>query len=588
MQSNTTRKDFILEAGALGGIALLSACSQQPTSETEPETEIAPEPEPEPTPEPAAHEAVVEAATGTYQGFLDDGIEAYLGIRFADPIEPFKAPQPPSTTTADIIEAKEFAPACLQPEDPTMEPSLRPMSSDCLMLNIWTKDHSATGKPVMVFFHGGSYVSGGTNDATMLGDNFVRNLPEGEDVVMVTATHRLGMLGQVDMSLLEGYTEEYADCNSLWALDAIQCLRWINENISAFGGDPKNVTVFGQSSGGMLAYHLCTVPEARKYFNRIIDESGSPFYGLQDKAAYQANCQAAFDELGVKTVEDLVNLTDDQIMEKIVFIDYVSASMSPRYIDGRVVPEDWWEQFEAGCAKDISIMIGFTNGEVDFSCVDGENYPNLLPAEAILDKLVAHYEPMGSPKYALNPLADKSILDKMMALGTDDPDVQAARVMGTFCIEIGAKAICDAQSKYGDVYQYSFNWQPDAAAITEGLEDATFAPTGRAPHCSELPIVFDTVEDGYTYLAKWWLGSRAEFVTEKYDTSKVPTDLVKQMQATWYAFAKTGNPNNDLIPTWSSYKPETRDTMAIDENWELVQNANQELFDVVEELVPVR
>lgn len=542
-------------------------------SAPEPAESKAPSVEPSALPaEATVHEARVQAPTGTYEGSMDNGVEAYLGVRYAAPIEPFKAPKDVTTSTGDVIEAKAFGPSCLQAVDPTMEPSLGELSSDCLTLNIWTKDHSTSGKPVMLFIHGGSFVSGGSNDSSMFGDNFIRNLADGEDAVMITANHRLGLLGQIDMSLLEGYTDEYADCNSLWILDVIQALKWVNENIEAFGGDPKNVTIFGQSSGGMLCYYLSTVPEARQYFQKVIVESGAPFYGLTSKESYQANCRSAFEELGVTTVEELISLTDEEIQDKIALVTYVSSDLAPRYIDGRVVPLTWWDDFMDGCAKDIKFMIGSTNGEVDFSIIDSENYPNFIDKDSIFTKLYNRYAAFGKPNYAVDPNGCRDVIDSLMATEADDPDTRAAIIFNYFCHDIGNSLICEAQSKYNDTYFYRFDWTPDASAITSGLENAAFSPLGRSPHCAELPVVFDTCEDGYTYLAKWWLGKLGEYVTDKYDMSENPDELIAQTQAAWYSFAKTGDPNNSLIPEWSPYTSENRNVMKINSTWEETDN----------------
>ena len=571
------KKSMLTFLVAIALLLSLCACGQNPAASADADSATAAEPSAvapaqspsEPNTE-ETHTAAVTAPTGTYNGLMDEGVEAYLGVRYAAPAELFKAPQPVTTTSSDEISATAFGPSCLQPVDSAMEPSLYELSSDCLTLNIWTKDHETKGKPVMLFIHGGSFVSGGTNDATLYGDNFIRNLPDGEDAVMITINHRLGILGQLDLSMLEGYTDEYADCNNLWILDAIQALKWVNENIDAFGGDPANVTIFGQSSGGMLCYYLTTVAEARQYFQKVIVESGTPFFGLQDHESYQKNCAAIFETLGVSSVDELVALTDEQIMEQMPFVTYVNATAAPRYIDGRVVPLTWWDDFQAGCAKDITLMIGATNGEVDFNAFDAEKYPGMVSADVTLGKLVNHYAPAGTPVYGVLPTQD--VIDSMMETMPDDPNTRAIQIYTYFTHEHSDRLICDAQSQYATVYNYSFDWLPDASAITENLQGAIFTPTGRAPHCSELPLIFDTVEDGYTYLARWWLGAKADAVTDKYDADKIPEKLCEQMRMTWYTFAKTGDPNNETIPQWDAYTTESHETMAINTEWEAQTN----------------
>ena len=168
-----------------------------------------------------AQDPTVAAPTGTYVGTEENGVMSFKGIRYGT-FTPFQAASDVTTTTEDTIEAKTFGDNCIQPYSEVEVASQGPNSQDCLYLNIWTKDTTTTDKPVIVFIHGGSYIWGGTSDPTYDGQFFVRNLPEGEDCVFITINYRLSFMGGVDMSSLEGYTEEYAHAKNLRKLDQTQ------------------------------------------------------------------------------------------------------------------------------------------------------------------------------------------------------------------------------------------------------------------------------------------------------------------------------------------------------------------------------
>ena len=532
------------------------------------------------------HETRVVAKTGTYIGNHDGAVESYLGIRYAAPVENFKPPRDVLTTSNDLIDASKFGPAGLQPYDDAILPSQGEISSDCLNLNIWTKNTATAGKPVMLFIHGGGFVSGGGSDSPSNGRNFVADLPHGEDVVMITISYRLGLLGAIDMSLLDGFSDEYAYCNNIWMLDIIQSLKWVNENIASFGGDPGNVTIFGQSAGGMACVYLCTIESARKYFRKAIVHSGAPFFGLRDQAMYSENSKRAFEILGVTSVKELVSLSDDDFMNHIKRCTY-EIDLLARYVDGLVIPMTWWDDFKNGAAKEIVIMLGATSGEVDFRVYDDTNPDfNVRSAKEILTGTVSRFATLGYPKYAVSPVGNEAIIEKFMSLDPNSSE-RAATLCDHFNHDIGYRHIAEQQSKFGDVYMYRFCWLPDIHSVSYGLvEHAAFSPFGRSPHCADLPILFDTCESSLPFLAKWWAGQVKENIRDTYDISNVPKRMIRQMQTAWYAFAKTGSPNNVLIPQWDVYSGERKNTMIIDEKWLQVDDPLKDDLDILGSIRP--
>ncbi len=229
---------------------------------------------------------------------------------------------------------------------------------DCLFLNIWTKDSEVKDKPVIVWIHGGSNVWGGGTDPMYDGSIFVRNLPEGEDCVFVSINYRLSFLGGIDMSLLDGYTDEYSEAVNLRHLDRIQVLKWVNENIDAWGGNADNVTVVGQSSGAMAVQCLMIDEKANCYFNRGIEASGVMCEVAASDDEFQEMSEAVYDILGVNTVEELTSLSDTEIADKMTEINEAAYGMSGAiYADGEIISKTWFDDLKNGAAKDIDLMI---------------------------------------------------------------------------------------------------------------------------------------------------------------------------------------------------------------------------------------
>ncbi len=530
----------------------------------------------------------VVAPNGTYVGQKFDNVEEYLGIPFAAPVEKWKAPKDVTTTSKDVIRAKEFGPSCLQPYDPTESASFN-TATDCLNCNVWTKNSSKKGKPVMVFLYGGSFVQGGGNNVTYNGKGFLNNMPVGEDAVIVNLNYRLGMFGSLDLSSLKGYSSDYKDSLSLWILDEIQALKWVNKNISAFGGDPNNVTVFGQSSGGHSIGYLMTVPEARKYFHRGIMESGSPFFGITTKEIKAEMSKKIFEALGVTSIDQLTSITDADF-EKNMWSYYGPnyGTLAARVLDGNVVPEDFWQQFVDGSAKDIDLMIGTTTGEVDTHDFDTSGYPQVASSDKIMSLVYSHYNELGTPKYAVSTIGNDKIINEYLATG--DRTQKAADLFNDMATRIGSIYYAEAQSKYNkNTYMYWWNWAPDASKLTKGLSSPKLSPFGRAPHCSELPVLFDSGAFGYGELGQYWLGGYGidDHIRTFCDQDIVPNQLTKQAVAAWYYFAKTGDPNNKLIPEWQSYNASTRDTMLIDSQWTLQSDPSKQDREILSKIRPL-
>ncbi len=497
------------------------------------------------------------APTGTYIGHDNKGVQEFLGISYAAPIERWKAPQPVTTTSADRIVCDEWGPSCIQVPDAVEIASQWTQSEDCLDLNVWTKDVKKTGKPVMVFFHGGGNWRGGTYDPLYHGDNFTRNLYEDEDVCFVTVNFRLGIFGSLNLSELEGYTDEYKDAINLTMLDQIQALKWVNENIEAFGGDKNNVTILGQSAGSGTVAALLSMKDTHQYFQRAVCESGNIFNRAISIEQSKKNAQQAFEIMGVNSLDDLMALSDQEIGEnyqkalhKALF---KSNGTMQRVTDGVLIPENGYKEILNGSASDIDVLVFNTDGEKDYKATDWDVEPYMY---AVTDPEVVlkHLRMISGDQKDSGTFW--SIIENEEAMaeyfeGTDDPVKRAADLYNDTQFRMTNIFMADALAKNNpNTYMCYWEWAPDVLdAVEYSGEDVEVSPWGRAMHCIELTLTLNNTE-GYTELNG--------------DPAKLPANLLNAARETWYAFAKTGDPNNDYInSTWQTYSADHRMMMVV-------------------------
>lgn len=531
----------------------------------------------------------ITAKTGTYVGIQENGISEFLGIRYAQPVGFWEYPKELETTQADEILAKDYGPACLQPRTPDELASLGPTSNDCLTLNIWTKSTATKGKPVMVYIHGGSYVNGGNHDPVTYGKNFIEMLPQKEDAVLVKINYRLGIFGCMDLSVLEDYDEKYEHSTVLHLIDQIFALKWIHENIAAFGGNPENVTLFGQSAGSMSIAYLMANDTARKYFNRAIMQSGIPSFGIATKEKKAAMSKGIFERLGIKSIKDLQGKDDDFWKENYenIFQEFAGV-ICPRVADGVYITDHFWQDIEEGKAKEISLMVGATTGEMDMYqwSMTESGRENLNSPERILDMLYAMYEDSGLPIGNLSPWGHDSIIETYMSK-PGDKTKRALNIYAAFATQLGSMYYADAQSKWNEqTYLYAWNWMPDGTKLSKSGERTAFSPWNRAVHCAELPVLFNSGSTAYPALSTWWLHYIGEDLKTSVPDALIPEDLIKKSVLTWYCFAKNGDPNNALIPQWVPYEQEHKMTMVIDQEWASMPDALLEDADILYHIKP--
>ena len=541
-----------MSAVLVGSMAFMTGCGSEETSEA----------------------PVVASPTGTYTGVENDGVSEFKGIRYGE-FKPFQPATDVTTTEEDEIDATDWGASCIQPYSEVEVASQGECSQDCLFLNVFTKDVTSKDKPVIVWIHGGSYIWGGANDPCYDPQYFVRNLPDGEDCVFVTINYRLNFMGGCDLSSLEGYTDDYAKSRNISKLDQTQALKWVSENIEAWGGDADNVTVMGHSSGGAAVQMLMADPDSNQYFNRIVENSGVQSQVAISKEKVAEDSQKAFEILGVSSIDELTALTDEEINDKIEKITD-ETDLGNRCADGDVISETWWDDLKNGSAKDIDLLIGAVNGEEDGSAIDWDNSISepITDPTPIYEMLQERETERAGVYGRYNVLDDPTFYEKFCALGDDKVKI-AMDLWNELAAPYPSLVTAEAQSAQNEnVYLYYWEYAPDKDEVLDYSGDAAeVSPWGRALHTMDVCFEFGTKE-GYTELTG--------------DPEKMPDELITMTQTALYNFAKTGDPNGDGVTEWKAYNSDTKYTMVVkaDTSWSCESNYRSDVYDLLRTIRP--
>ena len=460
-----------------------------------------------------------KCTNGIFVGRRKDSLLVFRGIPFACPPVGelrWKKPQP-APDGEEVREAYWNGRTPIQTEWPSERASYYPQGEDCLYLNVWTApEEGAKGKTVMVFIHGGSYGWGGTADPLYDGENFVRAHPE---IVLITIAYRVGLMGFVDFSQIEG-GEAFPDAPNLGIWDQIEALKWIRRNAEAFGGDPDKVTIFGESAGGGSVSILPFIPEAKGLFRRVIAESGSAAltYSKEECADFT---RRLIKETGAVDMRDLMLLSESKLMEFNEKLNYYN-NFPQR--DGVLIPEDPYEPYREGRTADIDMLIGTNADETNYWI---NEVGGLIPFRI---GLPIQYE---NDLRLLRPEDRERARQYMKMRG----GYSLWKISGFFTeIMFRLPAVRQAEEHSrngGKVYMYY--WKQHSCL-----------PHLRACHAVELAYVFGNTEDTI-YTGK-------------------PADpaLSRQVQDQWVRFAETGDPGDENLP-WPAYDTENRWTMILDE-----------------------
>ncbi|MBM3696321.1 MAG: carboxylesterase/lipase family protein, partial [Actinobacteria bacterium] len=349
---------------------------------------------------------VAQTTSGPVVGAVEGGITVFRGIPYAAP--PVGAsrwlPPAPLEPWSEVRAATQFAPACPQDPDPHEMAEGTPTSEDCLYLNTWTQGVGGAA-PVMVFIHGGGFIAGSAQDPWYDGAAFA-----ARGVVLVTFQYRLGPLGWMDLSSLG---PEYTASGNNGLQDQMAALRWVRENIAAFGGDPANVTVFGESAGAISLSALLGAPAADGLYDRVILESGTA--GTVATREWSQRVFERFVELaGVETPAEVLGLSTDELLDtarRIYDSEFADTAFHP-VVDGTILPDFPMRRLASPEGPAVPVVIG-TN-------LDEARYWLYYIAE--LDRLpVRFYQPW------LRSLVGERADEVIAAYREERPDLDAAQ-----------------------------------------------------------------------------------------------------------------------------------------------------------------
>jgi para-nitrobenzyl esterase len=501
----------------------------------------------------------VETHRGKVRGTFDDGIKVFKGIPYAaatDGLNRFRPPKP-AKSWPDVRDAIAYGPMCPQVgrERASYAASWtydKDSSEDCLVLNVWTPGlHDQRRRPVMVWLHGGGFSAGSGSRNVFAGTR----LCQRGDVVVVTVNHRLNVFGFLYLSHLGG--AEYAESGNAGMLDLLAALHWVHDNISAFGGDPANVTIFGQSGGAAKVSTLMAMPQARGLFHKAIVQSGSHLEGLSPDEATR-HAQTFLTAVGVKPTE-LQQLAKLPTAALVAGLNTVLNAPGPKpnyspVVDGIVLPKGPWQPDGPAVSAGIPMLIGSTRTET--TALLGANHTEYFAVdEASLPRNLAGWIPdRDIPRVIagfrrLMPSASPA--DLFFAITTDRRVRQQAWTQAERKVAQGG----------APVWLYELDW-------------ATPVDGGKwgSPHSLDLAFVFDNVAKSAAMVG----------------TGPEPQRLADQMSAAWIAFARSGNPNTKAVPSWPPFTATVRATMVFDTEPAVVNDFRRDERALLASLPPAK
>ncbi len=436
---------------------------------------------------------IVATRTGKVRGTPQDGVHAFRGIPYAQPpVGPLRFAAPvPHEPWDGVLDADEFGP-------PPPQPMRLTSSDDWLTVNVWTPDAAASGLPVMVWLYGGRFTTGASDESDCDGTRLAAG-----GVVVVSLNYRVAG---------EGFMLIDDAIPNRGLLDQVAALEWVRDNIAGFGGDPNNVTVFGESAGAASVAMLMVMPAAEGLFHRGIAESVPAFLFGADLAADVATVVAA--KLGVRaTASDLAGVAPQQLADATIGIEYqdrwgyalaVRRSQFGPVIDGEILPDSPFRALAAGAGRGVELLIGHNRDEYRYVVHNSGGIVTAEQAERALTSLPPI--PDGAQAYrSVHPQADLAELYEL--------------VCSDFVYRMPTLHIAQAHTAGGGVtylYEFCFDASPVGAA-----------------HTTEIPLVFGTLDSA--------IGSAL------YGSAPAAEAVSREMSGAWRAFATTGDPG------WPAY-----------------------------------
>ncbi len=493
---------------------------------------------------------VVDTTNGPVRGVDDGTVKVWKGIRYAAaPIGELRwqAPQPPQRWS-EPADATKVGPVCPQPTDPRIPIDLgAPQGDDCLTLNVWASSDTEAGdrKPVMVWVHGGAYILGSASQPLYHG----RVLAAGGEAVIVTVNYRLGAFGFLDLSSFDGRFD-----TNLGLRDVLFALRWVRDNIAAFGGDPERVTLFGESAGGGVVTTLLGSPAAAGLFSAAIAQS-SPATSIYDTGRARRVAEQFLDRLGVGP-DDVHRLPDvpvgavlaasKRVFDEVPVRNPGTLAFAP-IVDGDVVPDYPVKLAREGRTHAVPLIIGTNKHEA------------------------ALFRWMKSPLMPITPVAIRAMFAEIAA---EQPSLQLpseaqigtayrgrAKVKGMgVARDIGFRMpsiwFAEGHSAAAPVYLYRFDFAtPMLRLLRLG-----------AAHATELPYVWGNLVAG------------PKDPTFKLGGLKAGTEVSARIRARWLNFAVAGEPSGPAgQPEWRPYRADDRSALVIGKQDAVVDDLDRDL-----------
>lgn len=473
---------------------------------------------------PAADEerVVVETAQGKVSGRRRAGVSVFKGMRYgADSggLNRFRPPQPVEPWTG-VQEAVAYG-----DQSPQMRGMLAdkgPMSEDCLRVNVWTPASDAAARPVMLWFHGGGFEAGSASQKVYDGTRLARR----GDVVVVSINHRLNVYGHCYLGDRLG--EAYAASGNAGYLDLIAAMRWVRENIAAFGGDPDNVTLFGQSGGGRKVSLCYAGADAQGLFARGIVQSGSHLrIQTPDQATRLTDALLAQLEIAPVDIEKLLAVPVEALTRAQLRVMREMRSRFSPVLDGLAFTEHPFVPNAPARSNHLPMMVGTTRTELSNQLGYEDGAFDLDMAE--LQRRLGRFVPA------------EDVDDAIAAFRAESPDASPSELYFTIASARGyvrdATIMAEQRVKAqaAPTYLYQLTWRSPA-------DDGKHI----SQHTLDLPFMFDNV------------AAAPHLTGPESDETRA---MAQAMADTWISFARTGDPNNAAVPAWPPYDLAERPTM---------------------------
>jgi len=501
--------------------------------------------------------SVAETASGKIRGVVSGGVHVFKGVPYgastagANRFMPPRKPEPWAGVRDAIVYAgrsPQASAAAQRPELATVWGPVDqlPVGEDCLTLHVWTPALDNAKRPVMVWLHGGAFSYGSANSPRYDSSNLARR----HDVVVVAVNHRLNIFGHLDLS---GTGDaRFAQSGNAGVLDLVAALEWVREHAARFGGDPGNVTIFGQSGGGGKVSALLAMPGAKGLFHKAVIQSGASVrFAERERTTQLADAVLKQLDLGPKQLDALQALPLARLAEAVAPAQ--KTLPRPRYplmdrynfgpvIDGKVLPAQPFDPAAPALSDDVPLMIGGTKDESAIF---------LAPDDAVWNRTLSEEELHKRVAAVSGESADSLLAYYKRRDPTATPADRLITALTASNFEVRSNVLAERKAQRGkaSVWMYRFDWETPA-----------FGGRLKSPHSMDVPFVFDT------------LGVIGE-------AHKKPhaQDLADRVSMTWASFARTGDPGNKSIPAWPAYTTDKRNTMVFNDTCQVAGDPDGEV-----------